>query len=383
MSKQAHGSAAHEAPAHCENCATALQGGYCHACGQSVHNPIRHLGHAVEEFFEAFWHLDGRVFRTLRELWSPGKVAINYLAGHRARYIAPLRLFVVLSLLTFFIGGAAVHVDEATVQVGGVDAIDTAATVEEVERIRDAALADIARAREEAGNVPGVDPSLVATEIRIQAAAANRILELGGTPPDADAMARDRDRGLQFNMLGHSGRWHPVDNPVTVGWWPDFANAWLNRKFGNLERNMNSLEDSSADGWVQAMMATAPSALFLLVPVFAVLLKIAYLFTRRVYLEHLVVALYSHAFLLVMLTLAFVVSALAEWAPWRPLDLALSALFAAGLVWMPLYLLLMQKRVYGQAWWLTVLKYLVVGCIYFMMLMLAMMLMFLARLASA
>lgn len=93
-------------PTHCENCAAALHGEFCHACGQSIHNPIRHLGHAIEEFFEAFRHLDGRLFRTLRDLWTPGRVAINYLAGHRARYIAPLRLFVVTSVLTFFVGAA-------------------------------------------------------------------------------------------------------------------------------------------------------------------------------------------------------------------------------------------------------------------------------------
>ena len=50
---------------------------------------------------------------------------------------------------------------------------------------------------------------------------------------------------------------------------------------------------------------------------------------------------------------------------------------------MPVYLLLMQKRVYGQAWWLTVVKYLVIGNIYFMMLTLATMLMFLARMTEA
>lgn len=50
---------------------------------------------------------------------------------------------------------------------------------------------------------------------------------------------------------------------------------------------------------------------------------------------------------------------------------------------MPVYLLLMQKRVYGQGWWLTLLKYLVVGTIYFMMLLVATMLVFLARLTAA
>ena len=88
----------------CENCQTPLQGGFCHVCGQNAHNPLRSFGHAVEEVFESFWHLDGRIFRTLRTLLSPGKLANAYLAGHRAPYVAPLRLFVILSVLTFFVG---------------------------------------------------------------------------------------------------------------------------------------------------------------------------------------------------------------------------------------------------------------------------------------
>ena len=56
-------------PAACENCATVLSGDYCHVCGQRTHSPLRHFGHAVEEVLESFWHLDGRIFRTLRDLW--------------------------------------------------------------------------------------------------------------------------------------------------------------------------------------------------------------------------------------------------------------------------------------------------------------------------
>ena len=76
----------------CENCQTPLQGGFCHVCGQNAHNPLRSFGHAVEEVFESFWHLDGRIFRTLRTLLSPGRLANAYLAGHRAPYVAPLVL---------------------------------------------------------------------------------------------------------------------------------------------------------------------------------------------------------------------------------------------------------------------------------------------------
>ncbi|MBJ6984395.1 DUF3667 domain-containing protein [Luteimonas sp. MC1750] len=387
MSKQAAGAVADDVPAQCENCAATLHGVFCHACGQSVHNPIRHLGHAVEEFFEAFWHLDGRLFRTLRDLWSPGKVAINYLAGHRARYIAPLRLFVVLSVLTFFIGAVVIHVEDGGVDPDAVADIANARTPAEVERVRDALVAGIEQARVDAGETPGVDPALVMAEVRVQSAAANRIRELEGKPaaaPVDDALPPSvRPARLQLNILGHRGEWHPQDNPFIVGWWPGFANDWLNRKLGNLEKNMQSLGAGTADSWLKAMMASAPSALFLLVPVFAVLLRIAYLFSGRVYLEHLVVALYSHVFLLIMLTLAFVLAAANSWVSSTLGSFALGACFAAVMAWMPIYLLLMQKRVYRQAWWLTLLKYLVVGYVYFMMLLVATLLVFLARLTAA
>ena len=37
-------------------------------------------------------------------------------------------------------------------------------------------------------------------------------------------------------------------------------------------------------------------------------------------------------------------------------------------IWMPLYLLIMQKRVYGQGWTMTVLKYCILGFCYFVLL---------------
>jgi hypothetical protein len=228
----------------------------------------------------------------------------------------------------------------------------------------------------------------VAVEVRIRGAAANRVVELRdkaapGTAGADAAAPTAAPEALQFNMLGHRGAWDARDNPVVVGWWPGFANDWLNRKIGNVEKNMQSLDSASADTWLQAVMSAAPSALFLLVPVFALLLKIAYLFTPRLYLEHLVVALYSHVFLLIMLSLAFVLSVLDGLVASSTANALLGVGMALVLLWMPVYLLLMQKRVYGQAWWLTLLKYLVLGFIYFMMLATATVLVFLARLTAA
>ncbi len=97
------------------------------------------------------------------------------------------------------------------------------------------------------------------------------------------------------------------------------------------------------------------------------MLRVIYLLTPRGYLEHLVVALYSHAFLLldllVVLLLSLLSGALASWGAWPAV---LIGLLQFGLVlWMPIYLLLMQQRVYRQFWLVTVIKYSVVGGIYF------------------
>ena len=95
-------------PVACANCHTPLHGAYCHHCGQAAHNPLKSVAHAIEDVFESFWHLDGRIFRSLYELWIPGRIASNYLAGQRVRYLPPLRLFVVLSLFAFFAAQLAV-----------------------------------------------------------------------------------------------------------------------------------------------------------------------------------------------------------------------------------------------------------------------------------
>ncbi len=90
----------------CANCGTVLQGPYCHQCGQLAEDFHRSVGHLVEELFENLLHLDGRLWRTLPELVvKPGKLTRDYLDGHRAFQIPPLRMFLVVLLVVFLLGG--------------------------------------------------------------------------------------------------------------------------------------------------------------------------------------------------------------------------------------------------------------------------------------
>ena len=379
--------------ARCENCDAMLQGGYCHACGQSVHSPVRSFRHALEELFESVWHLDGRVFRTLRDLPVPARVACNYLAGHRARYIAPLRLFVILSLLTFFVGQMTVEFGDDALRFDGDGAIANAATVAEVQQHRDRALAEIARGRAGAADMPLVDQPLATAEAEIRKQAAMRIAELQRTAvqpasPDnaqergpADAEARPPSEAANATIddakagedaptiaLFDDKPWDARSNPLAVPWLPAFANRWLNHKIGRAVANAPRLKHDR-ELLKRVVLGSIPTALFVLMPVFALLLKLAYLGKRRLYLEHLVVALYSHAFLLLTLLVIFMLIGLQHWltAPAAPSGRLFGWLQVALWWTMPIYLLLMQKRVYGQGWPMTLLKYLVLGSAYLML----------------
>ena len=117
--------------------------------------------------------------------------------------------------------------------------------------------------------------------------------------------------------------------------------------------------------YTEAFIGAIPTALFVLVPILALLLKCAYLFKRRLYMEHLVVSLHSHAFLSLVLLLVFTCMGLQGLAGEDSMVATLLGWLIGMLVaWAPIYLLLMQKRVYGQGWPMTVLKYFALGTVY-------------------
>lgn len=88
----------------CTNCGEETADVYCARCGEKQPNPHDlTLGHYAHEVFHELVHLDSKIFRTLRELViKPGHLTAQYFAGRKKRYIAPLRLFLTLFLVTFF-----------------------------------------------------------------------------------------------------------------------------------------------------------------------------------------------------------------------------------------------------------------------------------------
>ena len=89
-------------PERCANCDAPLSGPYCSQCGQRHEHAVHSFWHFVQEGFEDFTHTDSRLWRTLSALvFRPGFLTREFLQGRRARFLPPVRLYLVLSLAFF------------------------------------------------------------------------------------------------------------------------------------------------------------------------------------------------------------------------------------------------------------------------------------------
>ncbi|MDP3452197.1 MAG: DUF3667 domain-containing protein [Bacteroidales bacterium] len=88
----------------CKNCETQFEGNYCPNCGQSVKDldiPFKIL---IFDIMANMWAFDTRVLKTLKSvLFKPGEMALDYVAGKRARYMPPFRFYVFISFIFFLL----------------------------------------------------------------------------------------------------------------------------------------------------------------------------------------------------------------------------------------------------------------------------------------
>jgi Protein of unknown function (DUF3667) len=91
----------------CLNCGAPLTGSFCAECGQRDIPPYPSTRELV---VDAFWELsgwDGRFASTVRALVQrPGMLTREFLEGRRARFLSPLRLYLLASLAYFLIAAA-------------------------------------------------------------------------------------------------------------------------------------------------------------------------------------------------------------------------------------------------------------------------------------
>jgi hypothetical protein len=86
----------------CQNCGAPLTGEFCASCGQKVPHPDLTLREFLHETTEQLVNWDGKIPQTLKTLLlKPGALTIDFLEGRRARWLMPLRVYLICSVAYF------------------------------------------------------------------------------------------------------------------------------------------------------------------------------------------------------------------------------------------------------------------------------------------
>ena len=85
----------------CLNCGAALHGLFCSACGQRSVPPDPTVAEVAGDAWQELSGYDGRIATTIRGLLRPGYLTREYVAGRRARYLSPVRLYLIASVIYF------------------------------------------------------------------------------------------------------------------------------------------------------------------------------------------------------------------------------------------------------------------------------------------
>ncbi len=356
----------------CANCGVPMNGPYCSACGQPEKGMVRPLANVMSDVADTIFNIDSRIFRSIIPLYfRPGFLTREYFLGRRTRYVTPFRLYFFLCVVSILAIQFALNLDSAKfnlLRTTSGEAIETSATDADVDRH----LAEALGALDEARHVTGIGSADVAelddAAARLRKLADDRHAWLKKKADAASSGAPEPDDPSERSVIDFDGQpWDPKSHPIGASWLPDVANAKLNEL---LQRATGNLVNARKDPrhLIASVFSVLPQTLFVLMPLFALLLKIVFVFKWRLYMEHLIVALHSHAFIFLSLLLLALVSLLGGVVGNGFVLGTLNLISALVWIWLPIYLFLMQKRIYRQGWLMGLLTYFVIGVSYLVLL---------------
>jgi hypothetical protein len=286
----------------CLNCGTRLRGQYCGRCGQRSRSRLISLWELVRDAFGDLFEFDSRIWQTVIPLLiRPGRLTHAYLQGRRARYMPPFRMYLVLSLIFFIVAFFAPREEFGFF---------------------------FEPAAETAANVADIEESGVAI-----------------TFDGESGEARDNECDLEADGLDEL---------------PEF----LARRI-SIERLTQVCEQIVADkgrSLFAKVTDNTPIALIVLLPLMALVLKALYPLSRRYYVEHLLFFVHYHSFVFLLLTLQILLTRLM--ALLQIPDVATTISVVAASLYVPVYVFVAMRRVYGQGRFVTFLKFTVLALAY-------------------
>lgn len=326
----------------CLNCGTLVHGRYCHVCGQENVEPRESFWHLVSHFFYDITHFDGKFFSTLRYLiLKPGFLSQEYLRGRRMSYLNPVKMYVFTSAIFFLLFFSFFYQGDSTTGIA-INGHDLA----EIEKMDSAAFARF-----------------------------TSTLDRDDHTPNRPMTRREFQQFLDSAGLGKSGiHFTPSGRLTKAGYDSALASGrkkhnWLERQLTYKEISMNEKYHYNTQAMTHAfresLVHSIPQMLFVSLPLLALLLKLLYIRRRQFYyVNHGIFSLHLYIFIFIDLLAIFSLRKLIHYLHWNWLYWVIGVL-SIGLF---VYQFKAMRNFYGQGWWKTLIKFLLLNILFLVLL---------------
>lgn len=344
----------------CGNCHEPVKGRFCMNCGQEDRTYLLSLTELIGDFFGELTNFDSRFFRSMKPLlFRPGWLTLEYMRGRRQHYFPPIRMYIIVSLLFFFVTALLADSGLKNAQFNGDDVVTFDENGEEDRDAgRQSAIRDIEARLETAEGVEREAlqvalRSLRERETETVGAETNDASSRESVQGDATPGEEETTGSASETAAEEEYQWTFPSIQMEDG--KAEASGWGSREIDErMARGAEAIQRNPR-AFIKTMLDNIPSMMLIFLPLIALILKFLYIFSRRYYVEHLMFSLHFHSavFLLLLLWILFI--ELAE--TWTRLAVLVPWSSAAVWIYIPVYLYKSMRRVYGQGHWMTSFKF--------------------------
>lgn len=324
----------------CLNCGHIVEERFCAHCGQENIEPKQPFHYLFTHFIEDFTHYDGQFWKTIKYLlFNPGKLTKEYLAGKRQLYVAPVKLYIFISFITFFLPSLFSSSDEETTEHDKktyAQEIKKEKTKEEkIAKFTDSIKQELTKNQLKKEKIDQTDKDIKVTEVN-------------GNDIETDALGETKDGKLsvlgarnmkQFDSLSAKSEKHAVFQ---------FLKPFARKIFHMQEQGSN--KDQIFEKFKETIVHTLPKALFVYLPIFAFFLWIFHNKKKWWYFDHGIFTLHYFSFLLLGTLILICFDKITDFLPDYSILTLLSVLiYIAAILFMSFYFFVAHHRVYESS----------------------------------
>jgi Protein of unknown function (DUF3667) len=260
----------------CLNCGTILEGKFCHNCGQENLQIKESFGHMMNHAISDYFHFDQKFFHTLKPLLlKPGFLTNEYMAGRRAQYLHPVKMYIFISIVYFLLlfqsGHEIVKVNETPNKpVAAAKIIDSL----NKEIIRD-------------HDLSASQKKMILQKIKVNS-------NLLGNDKRKNNGLFDAEGDTSYQQFLASQRKLPENERAGA-----FELLAKKKVFAYKEKYGSRAKEVFFDEFKH----NVPKMMFLVLPLLALILKVTFWKNKKFYVEHLIYTFHLHCFLFIFLAL--------------------------------------------------------------------------------